>query len=354
MKIAVLLLSGGHVNRGAETGTFELISLWSKSHQVTLFQSGTCPKKHKYSCRQISVPLVAGTAHPHNIITKFLNRLYFTKRGFVTLIFALKCFPSLIKEKYDIIHPVDGFFEIMIAKVVRLIKGSKIIIVAQAGGWTDDDNLKLNPDLFVAMTPSSLERAKSLRPQVKSVLIPGAIGPFPETSPRNLNLKKPVIITVAAFNRYKRHDLTIKAVDQLKDVSLLLVGSGEEEQAIRRYCEKLLSGRFQILTARPEELPALYAAADVFTLVSEPQEAFGRVFLEAMNANLPIVARDDPSRRWLIGKEGYFVDPNDVSAYAKALHNALIAKDVTYPHLDSFRPGHLIIEWQKAFNELAA
>ena len=70
-------------------------------------------------------------------------------------------------------------------------------------------------------------------------------------------------------------------------------------------------------------MPAVYAAADLFTFPTVPYESFGIALVEAMASGLPVVATDDPIRREIVGVAGLFVDPADTGAYAAALQKAL-------------------------------
>ena len=95
----------------------------------------------------------------------------------------------------------------------------------------------------------------------------------------NHQLKAPVLLSVGALAWYKHHNLTIEAVSRLKDVSLLIVGKGEEEKQLKDQANKLgLAGRFKIISAPFSELDSIYRSADLFALPSWDREAFGIVY----------------------------------------------------------------------------
>ena len=137
------------------------------------------------------------------------------------------------------------------------------------------------------------------------------------------DLKRPIILCVGALTKTKRIDLVIKAVSKMKEVSLLIVGKGEEEKSLQELGNRLLKGRFRIVSFPYEKMPEVYRVADVFTLVSEPFHSFENVLVEAMATNLPVVANDDPIRREIVGDGGLLVNSNNIEEYANALKSAL-------------------------------
>jgi glycosyltransferase involved in cell wall biosynthesis len=74
----------------------------------------------------------------------------------------------------------------------------------------------------------------------------------------------------------------------------------------------------------PDELVALYQAADIFVLPSI-METFGIVLVEAMAAGLPIITSDAPGCRDIVrkGQDGLLVPPGDSAALAAAMERVL-------------------------------
>ena len=85
-------------------------------------------------------------------------------------------------------------------------------------------------------------------------------------------------------------------------------------------------------------MPAVYRAADVFTLVSDSTEAFGIVYLEALASGLPVVATDDELRREILGDYGIYVKDVWGEEYVEKLKLALSKK--------RYRPE----QWLKQFS----
>jgi len=98
-----------------------------------------------------------------------------------------------------------------------------------------------------------------------------------------------------------------------KDVTLLVVGSGEEEARLKAQAARLgLGASVRFLGLVPnEEVARLQAAADLFVL-SSVLEALPTVAIEALASGTPVVSTDNPGG---IELNGVFGD--DVTAVPK-------------------------------------
>lgn len=314
MKIAFLNIYQGIVERGAEIFAHEVALRLGKNHQVRIYSADYLTEK------------TARSQTPFSFRGKILYKFYLDVHSRRVLFFTLKILPKIWRENFDWIIPVDGGWQLLILKVFK--KTSKILVSGQAGIGRDDlRNLRMGPDIFVALTERAYRWAKTVNPKVKVVKIPNGVDleKFrPDVKPAVLDLEKPIILCVAGLNPYKRVDLTIKAVAALGKGSLLLLGDGPQREYLEELGKKLLGPtRFLRLTASHRDLPAYYRAADLFTLVSGPSEAFGIAYLEAMACGLPVVATDDEVRHEIVGEAGLFVKPENINEYAQALKQAL-------------------------------
>ncbi len=103
------------------------------------------------------------------------------------------------------------------------------------------------------------------------------------------------------------------------DVHLVMVGSGEEEETLRRQADDAgFGGRVHMpgtLTGR--DLISAYRGGTVFVFASTT-ETQGMVVLEAMAARLPVVAVDAPGVRDVVvnGENGYLVPEGNTRAFA--------------------------------------
>ncbi|WP_158579942.1 glycosyltransferase family 4 protein [Geodermatophilus marinus] len=105
----------------------------------------------------------------------------------------------------------------------------------------------------------------------------------------------------------------------------LLGGTPDEGPAAEAEVRAQLDGNVRLLGTRPpEEMPAAFAAADVFCLPSW-WEAMPLSVLEAMAAGLPVVASDvgDVGRAVAHGMTGYVIPPRAPERLASALEPLL-------------------------------
>lgn len=134
------------------------------------------------------------------------------------------------------------------------------------------------------------------------------------------------ILAVGRMSHYKGFDVLLRALAQLHDASLVLVGDGECADSLRTLAHQLgIASRVKFTGFVDDAtLAALYASADASCLPSlERSEAFGVVLLEAMRAGLPVVASDirGSGIGYVVrdGATGLLVPPGDAGALAAAL-----------------------------------
>jgi phosphatidyl-myo-inositol dimannoside synthase len=113
---------------------------------------------------------------------------------------------------------------------------------------------------------------------------------------------RPTAVCVSRLWPRKGQDMLIRALPMIRrrvpEAALLLVGSGPYEERLRQLADQLGVGEHVIMTGRVpwEELPAHYAAGDVFAMPCRTHgrgldvEGLGIVYLEASATGLPVVA----------------------------------------------------------------
>lgn len=133
------------------------------------------------------------------------------------------------------------------------------------------------------------------------------------------------LLAVGRLSRYKGFDVLLAALARTPQASLVLVGAGECERALRAQALALgVEHRVRFAGALDDaDLASAYASADAFALPSRDRgEAFGLVLLEAMRAGLPLVASAVPGSGigHVIedGASGLLVPPDDSAALAAA------------------------------------
>jgi glycosyltransferase involved in cell wall biosynthesis len=132
------------------------------------------------------------------------------------------------------------------------------------------------------------------------------------------------VLFVGRFRYYKGLDVLIRAVRAV-DATLLLVGSGPEEQRLRRLVGSLgLEDRVRFVGAVSEAaLPAYYHAADVLALPSVYRsESFGLALAEAHTCGLPTISTELGTATSVVNRHdetGLVVPPGSVEALSEAL-----------------------------------
>jgi glycosyltransferase involved in cell wall biosynthesis len=147
----------------------------------------------------------------------------------------------------------------------------------------------------------------------------------------NVPADRPSILYAAKFTHRKRPADLLKAARRLKmetdcRFNLVMAGSGELEHELRAYCTEFrLDNVVFTGFVNQSELPALYAASDVFVLPSE-HEPWGLAVNEAMCAGLPIiVSREVGCVADLVqdGVNGYTPAAGDIEGLAYVLQRVL-------------------------------
>jgi glycosyltransferase involved in cell wall biosynthesis len=125
---------------------------------------------------------------------------------------------------------------------------------------------------------------------------------------------------------YKGLGLLIEALAALPErCRVRLVGSGPDEAALRRMAqERGVSERVEFAPAvAASEVPRVLAGVDVLVLPSLTQpnwmEQFGRVLIEAMACEVPVVGSDSGEIPHVVGDAGLIVREGDVNALGAAL-----------------------------------
>lgn len=134
------------------------------------------------------------------------------------------------------------------------------------------------------------------------------------------------LLAVGRLSHYKGFAVLIEALARAPDARLLLIGEGEEADALRRLASAPdFAGRIRFAGAADDAtLQAAYAAADALVLPSlDRGEAFGLVLLEAMRASVPVIASAIPGSGIgevvADGESGLLVPPGDAPALAAAI-----------------------------------
>lgn len=185
---------------------------------------------------------------------------------------------------------------------------------------------------IIASSPPYLESSTTLAPfRDKCEVIPLGIRPPPQVQ-ENLPVaqgaeSRPLrVLAIGRLTYYKGFQYLIRAMAQVPEATLDLVGSGEEQSRLENLMSELgLIDRVQIHSGVSDEhIQHFMAKADCLCLPSvERTESFGIVLLEAMSHAKPTVISKvaGSGMVWVVedGVTGLQVPPADASALAISL-----------------------------------
>lgn len=193
-------------------------------------------------------------------------------------------------------------------------------------------------DRIIATSPNYIASSPILsRWKAKCAVVPLGIDPTPFENARNSPsplASRSTLLFVGKLRYYKGLNYLLDALRELPRARLIIVGTGPMERAWRALTRDLgVDTRVRFVGAvRADELPAYYAASDVFVLpASERSEAFGAVQLEAMAAGKPVVCTELGTGTSFVnvdGETGLVVPPRDPHALAAALARLLDDADL--------------------------
>ena len=132
-----------------------------------------------------------------------------------------------------------------------------------------------------------------------------------------------IVLSIARLARQKGVDVAIRALRDLPDATLVVLGEGPERQSLEALARELgLAGRVY-LPGRVPDVAAWLRRASVYVQPSR-WEGFGLGVLEAMLAELPVVASNVSSLPEIVvdGETGLLVPPDDPAALAAAVRAA--------------------------------
>jgi glycosyltransferase involved in cell wall biosynthesis len=108
-----------------------------------------------------------------------------------------------------------------------------------------------------------------------------------------LGIKGDLVVSVGGLVERKGHHLTMEAIANLPNTTLVIVGDGPEMQALEALAKKLnIQDRVRLTGAlRQPEVNEWFKAADCSVLASS-REGWANVLLESMASGCPVVATD--------------------------------------------------------------
>ena len=173
-----------------------------------------------------------------------------------------------------------------------------------------------------------------------------------------LGISGPLMLCVGALIKRKQQHLLIQALAELPDLTLMLVGQGEDENNFRALAKELgVADRVVFSGAvAHDDLPPLFAAADIFALVSR-SEGLANVWVEALASGTPVIASNVGGAPELIrdAKAGRIVEqtPEAIATAARELLSAPIAQSDVVEQVFAFSWDRNAAQIAAAFRKVA-
>lgn len=222
-------------------------------------------------------------------------------------------------EKYDCVHiHADAANKLLVSAIAAKRAGTKSIILHSHAAGADGNHRRLKrifhktSRLFLKYFGTEFVACSDLaaswmfpripREKVKIIKNGIVLDKFRYNAEKRRNIRKNLRIEseilighVGRFAWQKNHDYLIDIMEQLRielpNTKLLLVGTGPEEDRIRRLVTEKRLSRDVIFYGTSDRVHDLYQAMDVFVLPSR-FEGLPIVGVEAQAAGLPVIFSD--------------------------------------------------------------
>lgn len=293
--------------------------------------------------------LVTNTGYATTV--EHFGRVQVTKAGRIATVastpISLSLFREVSRRAYDIIHL---HFPYPLGEMASLLRGRTRRIVVTYHSDVVRQRLILRfyhrfllrvlsrADAIIASSPNYVETSRYLSLfRDKCTVIPYGVDVSlfrPASEPAGAmdalgRYEQPLIIFVGKFRYYKGLHHLVEAMQYIGKGTLVLVGTGPEETALRDQVRLLgIESRVAFVGHFDERLlPSVYQSGQLFVLPScERSEAFGVVQLEAMACGLPVVSTDIGTGTSYVnrdGETGLIVPHSDPPALAAAINRLL-------------------------------
>jgi len=260
-----------------------------------------------------------------------LRRAYAEAKLLERLSLAIAALPELIAGGYDIIH-IQKPYDLGPALLARRFGGARVVLGCHGEDFYPGDTL-LASRVDAAVSCSRFNaRTVAARYGFEPTVVFNGIDTslFRPTTPDPDIVRTdgtPLLLWVGRLQPWKGVDVALRALREIPQAYLMIVGDGETRADLERLAQELgLAERVRFLGALPRErLPSIYAAADLLLATSFASETFGIGLVEAQACGLPVVASRFGGFPEVIdeGRTGLLVPPRDPAALAAAVRSLL-------------------------------
>lgn len=139
--------------------------------------------------------------------------------------------------------------------------------------------------------------------------------------------RRAIILSIGRFEPEKDHATLIRAMVNIPDAQLVLVGDGEMRQQLEQLAKSMrILDRVNFL-GRRQDVPELIKMADIY-VQSSLWEGFGIATLEAMAGGVPVIVSNVPGLSDVIKSAGLCFPPGDHEALSKSISLLLSSPDL--------------------------
>ena len=247
----------------------------------------------------------------------------------------------LSQEKIDVVICHSPWAHAIFGPVVRSL-GVPLVFWAHGfvngRHWLEALARRITPALVICNSRATQSSVKSLFPNVPSQVVYAPVSNSAHirarTQPEAANDGAPVvIIQVSRMEPWKGHVLLLRALERLKELPdwiCWIVGGAQSdressyERSLQREARGLgLADRVEFF-GESDDVPALLAEADIFCQPNLSPEPFGIVFIEALQAGIPVVSSSLGGAREIINSEcGILVPAGEPESLANALRELI-------------------------------
>ncbi len=199
-----------------------------------------------------------------------------------------------------------------------IMKSKKIIAVSESTKKQILDRFGISPDKISVVYEGFNQAYKMMHKDEAFTQVSNSFG-----------IKKPYILYVGVWRRYKNLPALAQAFDRLieKGHDLELVLAGDKDPFYPEVEQKIFSIKHQhrikaLGRVSDGDLNRLYNGATLFVLPSL-MEGFGLTALEAAATGTPIAASDIPTLREILGQGAEYFDPNNLDNMTDILSELL-------------------------------
>ena len=269
-KVKICQIMAGTGKGGLEKHTFELSNnLVNKGYKVSVIANAE--HKNEFDTRIEFIPINLKKSR-NNIFSLY------------------KLYKTLKEREFDIVHTQANKATSMITKIKPFINSSFIATLHNI-----KSNLKPFEKVDHVVTVSN-KIGEKLKTKNKSTIYNGIKFSQVEYKANlydryNIDKEKFVICSVARLTKVKRFDILLKAIKSIKNIHLILVGSGKEEHELKNLAKELNIEDKITFTGALEnhEAKEVINLSFLFVMTSD-NEGFPYTFVESMFCNTPFLS----------------------------------------------------------------